>query len=70
MSGGIYDLKFTVRGVQSKNVKKLETATPERTTGKPSPSPARSRPPPRAAPPLPRSRWGLLSCVIPAGSSA
>ena len=25
MSGGIYDLKFTVRGVQSKNVKKLET---------------------------------------------
>ena len=25
MSGGIYDLKFTVRGVQSKDVKKLET---------------------------------------------
>ena len=25
MSDGIYDLKFTVRGVQSKNVKKLET---------------------------------------------
>ena len=32
------------------------TATPERTTGKPSPTPARSRPPPRAAPPLPCSR--------------
>lgn len=31
-------------------------ATPERTTGKPSPTPARSRPPPRAAPPLPCSR--------------
>ena len=31
-------------------------ATPERTTGNPSPTPARSRPPPRAAPPLPCSR--------------
>ena len=29
---------------------------PERTTGKPSPTPAWGRPPPRAAPPLPRSR--------------
>ena len=32
------------------------TATPERTTGKPSPTPAWGRPPPRAAPPLPCSR--------------
>ena len=34
------------------------TATPERTTGKPSPTPARSRPPPRAAPPL-EAKYGF-----------
>ena len=40
------------------------TATPERTTGKPSPSPARSRPPPRAAP----SRTRQPTAVLPRAS--